>query len=170
MPPGILPPPWASVYDPGIFRSSPSRACPFRRCPPPVSLKLFPFIPPPGKAPMFSKPLYIQVRQNEFQLRDLDTARTHRKQAIPEFSHPRMLVGNFSAAQACLKTLVSETRGLTLFTPAVIHPLATLEGGLSQVEEQVFQELARGAGASRVLVWVGAPLSDAEVLAKLRGD
>ena len=75
---------------------------------------------------------------------------------------PRRLFG--------LKTLISETRGLTLFTPAVIHPLATLEGGLSQVEEQVFQELARGAGASRVLVWVGAPLSDAEVLAKLRGD
>lgn len=118
---------------------------------------------------MFSKPLYIQVRPDEFQVRDLDTARTRRKQAIPEFSHPRMLVGNFSAAQACLKSLVSEIRGLALFTPAVIHPLATLEGGLSQVEETTLRELARGAGASRVLVWVGAPLSDAEVLAKLRG-
>ncbi len=66
-------------------------------------------------------------------------------------------------------TLVAETRGLALYAPAVIHPLATLEGGLSQVEERLFQELARGAGASKVIVWVGAPLSDAEVLVKLRG-
>jgi rod shape-determining protein MreB len=51
----------------------------------------------------------------------------------------------------------------------VIHPLEKIEGGLSQVEERLFHELAVGAGASKVVVWAGAPLSDAEVAAKLQG-
>lgn len=42
------------------------------------------------------------------------------------------------------------------------------EGGLSQVEERVLHELAAGAGARKVVVWVGAELSDGEVLAKLK--
>lgn len=167
--PRVLPRPRQKEYDIGIAMAVRAVPVPFRtdqRLPPPT---FSPFVPTPAKAPMFSKPLYIQVRRNEFQVRNLTTSRTQQKQATPEFSHPRMLVGNFTAAQACLTTLIAETRGLALFTPAVIHPLATLEGGLSQVEERLFQELARGAGASKVIVWVGAPLSDAEVLVKLRG-
>ena len=41
------------------------------------------------------------------------------------------------------------------------------EGGLSQVEDRVFRELAAGAGAKEVLVWVGDELSDQAMLAKI---
>jgi len=41
------------------------------------------------------------------------------------------------------------------------------EGGLSEVEERVLRELAMCAGASKVVVWVGHELSDAEVKEKL---
>lgn len=120
---------------------------------------------------MFSKPLYVQVRENQFQVRSISDSRTLKKKADQEFSHPRLLVGNFTAAQECLKSLLSEARGsgLALSTPVVIHPLEKIEGGLSQVEERLFHELAIGAGASKVVVWVGAALSDAEALAKIKG-
>jgi len=38
-----------------------------------------------------------------------------------------------------------------------------IEGGLSEVEERALREVAMAAGASKVVVWVGHELSDAEV-------
>ena len=120
---------------------------------------------------MFTKILYVQVRENQFQIRNVDDSRSLQRIANPAFSHQRMLVGNFTAAQECLKAAVSEARGsgFALLTAVVIHPLEKIDGGLTQVEERLFHELAVGAGASKVFVWVGAPLSDAEVLSKIKG-
>lgn len=120
---------------------------------------------------MFSKLLYVQVRKNQFDVRNLANARTVRRSADPGFSHPRMLVGNFTAAQRCLKAALSEARGggLALVTRVVMHPMETVDGGLTEVEERLFQELALSAGASKVVVWVGAPLSDTEVTSKAEG-
>lgn len=82
-----------------------------------------------------------------------------------------MLVDNFTAAQKCLKAALSEARGsgFVLSTAVVIHPLEKIDGGLTQAEERLFRELAIGAGASKVIVWVGAPLSDVEVVSKIKG-
>lgn len=119
---------------------------------------------------MFAKSLYVQVREDQFQVRNVDDSRSIQRQASPGFSHQRMLVGNFSVAQECLKAALSEARGsgFALFTSVVIHPLEKIDGGLSQVEERLFRELAVGAGASKVVVWVGAPLSDAEVISRIK--
>jgi len=120
---------------------------------------------------MFSKSLYVQVRENEIRVRNIDNTRSFERKASPAFSHPRMLVGNFTAAQECLKEAISEARGsgFALATAVVIHPLERIDGGLTQVEERLFHELAVGAGASKVVVWVGALLSDGEVISKLKG-
>jgi len=121
---------------------------------------------------MFAKSLYIQIRENHFHVRNIEDSNSLQRRANPDFSHPRMLVGNFTAAQECLKKAVSEARGpgFILTTSVVIHPRERMEGGLTQIEERVFRELAIGAGASKVVVWDGAPLSDAEVIARLRGN
>ena len=39
-----------------------------------------------------------------------------------------------------------------------------IDGGLSQVEERAFIELATGAGARKVVLWIGHELSDQEVI------
>lgn len=119
---------------------------------------------------MFKRTLYVQVRENRFDIRNVDDGRSHHAVANPPFSHPRMLVGDFTAAEACLKALVRQARGsgFSLGTAIVMHPMEKLEGGLTQIESRVFRELALGAGASKVAVWVGAPLSDADVVAKLK--
>ena len=120
---------------------------------------------------MLSRPLYVQIRENQFLVRNLSDARSFQQRAASDFSHPRMLVGNFTAAQACLKPLLAKARGsgLILSTPVLMHPLEKNEGGLSQIEERLLQELAIGAGASRVVVWQGAALDDAEAIAKING-
>ena len=120
---------------------------------------------------MFTKSLYVQVRENQFQVRNVDDSRSIQMKANPGFSHQRMLVGNFTAAQECLKAALSEARGsgFSISTSVVIHPLEKIDGGLTQVEERLFHELAAGAGASKVFVWVGSPLSDAEVISKIKG-
>lgn len=95
---------------------------------------------------MFTKNFYIQIRENQIDIRNVKTAESFQEQS--EFSHPRMLIGNF--------------------TKVVVHPLDKVEGGLSQIEERVLRELAIGSGgASKVVVWTGAKLSDSEVIAKL---
>ena len=119
---------------------------------------------------MFKRSLYVQVRENRFDIRNVGDGKTFHATASPPFSHPRMLVGDFTAAQSCLKTLADQARGsgFALKTEMLIHPMEKLEGGLTQIESRVFEELAAGAGASRVVVWSGAPLGDAEVAAKLK--
>lgn len=119
---------------------------------------------------MFKRAPYVQVRENRFDIRNVGDGRAYHATASPPFSHPRMLVGDFTAAQACLKSLADQARGsgFALKTEMLIHPMEKLEGGMTQIESRVFQELALGAGASKAAVWLGAPLSDAEVVTKLK--
>lgn len=44
-----------------------------------------------------------------------------------------------------------------------------VDGGLSEVERRVFRELAFGAGARRMVLWVGDELTLEQVNAKLEG-
>jgi len=49
----------------------------------------------------------------------------------------------------------------------LIQPLEMTEGGLSEVEDRLFRELALGAGARKVVIWVGKELSVIEAQEKL---
>jgi hypothetical protein len=83
-----------------------------------------------------------------------------------------MLIGEFTAAQQALKAALKNAekdRLLRLPPQILMHPLEMIEGGLSQIEERIFLELATGAGASKAMVWLGPELSDEEVKRKLAG-
>jgi hypothetical protein len=119
---------------------------------------------------MFKRTLYVQVRENRFDIRNVGDGHSFHATASPPFSHARMLVGDFTAAQVCLTKLAAQARGtgFALKTEMLMHPMEKLEGGLTQLETRLFEELAAGAGASRVVVWVGPQLSDADVVSKLK--
>ena len=120
---------------------------------------------------MFTTALYVQVRVDRMSIRNTTKGTTAERAAQPPFSHKRSLVGDFTAAQALLKALVKEVQqGLVFNVQMVIHPIERIEGGLSQIEERVFRELGIGAGASRVAVWVGDALTDAQVAEKLKAS
>ena len=118
---------------------------------------------------MFKTTLYVQVRPDRFIVRKVGDGQTIDRMAPQPFSHPRTLLGNFTNAEFFLKTLVAEVKGRFLLKPdMLVHPLERVEGGLTQIEERAFEELARGAGASKVKVWSGAVLSDAQVVETLK--
>lgn len=88
-------------------------------------------------------------------------------EVIKPFAHPRSLVSDFTCGEILLKTVVKMARGTRPFSLApriVLHPLGSPLGGFTQIERRAFQELALGAGASDVVLWIGHELSDQEAL------
>jgi rod shape-determining protein MreB and related proteins len=97
-------------------------------------------------------------------------------QIINPFAHPRTPISDFLVADVLLRALVAELLGRTWFSRGpivVIHPIRTLEGGLTQIERRAIIELGASAGAYEVVICVGRELSDEElqsedVLARLK--
>ena len=120
---------------------------------------------------MFNTDLYVQVGVNRVVARNVSTGQNFTHTSAQPFSHPRMLVGNFTEAQATVKRAVAEAKGsgLLKLIRVLMHPTELTSGGLSQVEERVLHELALGSGASKAVVWVGTTLTDDAVSAKLNG-
>lgn len=70
------------------------------------------------------------------------------------FSSVRLLVGDFTAAENCLKNALRDMNAFSAFNlrrPRLrIHPKELVEGGLSQIEKRVLLELGKGTGARGV--------------------
>jgi rod shape-determining protein MreB and related proteins len=118
---------------------------------------------------LFTHDLYIKVSKNKFEAKNL-SANGGWQSAYPEspFTTDRLLVGSFTAAETTLSELVKKMlpKGFITKSPqVVIQPVAMIEGGLSEVEERIFKELALGSGAFKVVLHVGAELSDSEAVA-----
>ena len=90
--------------------------------------------------------------------------------AEASFSNPRMFIGNFTEAQSLIKKAVTSVKGsgLQLLLRILVHPTELVIGGLTQIEKRVLHELAHGAKAGKVFIWLGLDLSDEEVKAKLK--
>lgn len=83
------------------------------------------------------------------------------------FAHPRTLVSDFTAAEQLLKYQLLRVLKPWLWRPSpcvVMHPMGRDEGGYTQVERRAFREMVLGAGASQMFLWIGRPLTDAELL------
>jgi len=120
---------------------------------------------------MFATDIYVRIGRDLLLVKNLKSGQE--TQVVPDqpFTTARLLVGHFESADRAIKKAFAQVGGNSfLASPNVlVHPLQMVEGGLSQVEERIFHELAVGAGAKKAVVHVGAELSDAEVSAKLRG-
>lgn len=123
-------------------------------------------------ANLFSSTLYVRVRRNQFQIRSLESKADATVVAQTPFTTARLLIGQFLVAEQALKGALKQLakgRFLLASPHVVIHPMEMVDGGLSEIEERIFHEIAKGAGASKVVVWVGHELNDAEVREKLNG-
>lgn len=87
---------------------------------------------------------------------------------VKPFAHPRSLVSDFTVAEQLLKAFIQRLRPnsfLQLPPRVVMHLMGNPAGGFTQVEARAFLEMARGAGASEVVVLEGRSLTDEELLA-----
>lgn len=122
---------------------------------------------------LFTNDLYIKVGENKFEVKNIST-NGNWESIYPEspFTTNRLLVGTFSAAEPALTKLIKSVlpKGFLSKSPqVVIHPVERVEGGLSEVEERIFRELALGSGAFKVALHVGPELTDSEAV-KLIGS
>ena len=118
---------------------------------------------------MMSAAVYVRIARDRMRLRKVDSGDDIEVLPAAPFTTTRLLVGEFAVAQAALKEGIVKMYGRRWFRPApfvLMHPLEMTEGGLSEIEKRILQELAIGAGARKVDVWVGPELSDAEVKAR----
>ena len=120
----------------------------------------------------FQSNAYVRVKKNQFHVRHIESGKEATFDAQPPFTTTRLLIGEFGVADALLKRAFREMLKTKFFAPSphvLMHPLEMLEGGLSEIELRILKEVALGAGAIKAQVWVGSQLTDAEVLAKLKG-
>lgn len=115
---------------------------------------------------MSNNDVYVKVYENRFVLKKLgDSARPVTVVADETFTTTRLLVGQFAAAERALARGMKELLSNRWLSPrpvVVIHPMEKVDGGLSEIEERIFRELAAGAGARKVALWLGRELSDSE--------
>lgn len=117
---------------------------------------------------LFTNDLYIKVDRNKFEAKNLSVGGLWESSyAEKPFTTERLLVGIFTEAEPALTKLVKKVlpKGFITKSPqVVIHPVAMVDGGLSEVEERIFKELALGSGAIKVFLHVGHELSDSEAI------
>lgn len=96
-------------------------------------------------ANLFLNAMYVRVRRNQFQVRSLKSGLDAVGVAQTPFTTTRLLIGQFVVAQNTLKDAlkqVSKESLLAVSPDIVIHPLEMVEGGLSEIEERIFREVA----------------------------
>jgi len=115
-----------------------------------------------------SDTLYVQIFADRFVVTNIEAGLTRELQRDQQFASPRMLIADFTMAQHQLTQLVKSVRRGLRAPEILMHPMERIEGGVTQVEYRVFMELGVGAGASRVGVHTGAPLSGDAVRQAIR--
>lgn len=88
---------------------------------------------------------------------------------VNPFAHPRTLMADFTAGEQLLKAFLRRLQGGSVFAVSprvVLHLLGDPAGGFTQVEIRAFREMALGAGAAEVVVWLGCNLTDQALLAR----
>ena len=115
--------------------------------------------------------LYVRIRRDEFDIRNPGTDQRTITRSLNGFSSERLLIANFSEAEATfIKAVKASSASGMLASPAafiLMHPLEIISGGLSEVEDRVLRDLAARCGRS-CGIWLGAELSDEEVLQRAR--
>ena len=76
---------------------------------------------------------------------------------VNPFSHPRMFVASFELAEKLLQYGISQlhTSGFRAAPRVIVHQLEKTEGGLTDIEDRVLREIALGAWARELVMYLG---------------
>ena len=116
-------------------------------------------------------PVYIQFDERRIRVLNLKRG-TWIEVALAEdanpFNHPRLLVSDAEMAQKvlrdALKQALSKLTDRLMGPPMIVHPLRTLEGGVSPLEEKVLKDILGELGGRKVQVRTGPEPSKEELL------
>ena len=112
--------------------------------------------------------IYVQIFKSKFIIQNVDSGASAETLRNQKFASPRMIIADFTMAEHQLKEAVKNLRRGLRAPEMLIHPMELIEGGITQVEYRTFVELGLGAGASKVGVYSGAPLSPDQIKKAVR--
>lgn len=87
---------------------------------------------------------------------------------VNPFSHPRSPLSDFTVAEMLIKGFIQKLSGrsLSIIAPTMVLQLAVeLEGGITQIESRALKALGIGVGAKWCCGWIGADLTDEQLIA-----
>lgn len=111
--------------------------------------------------------LYVTINKDHITIDNFDA---NKQQVITgTFSNARLAIAHFQACEAKLKEAISQvqTKSLLQTLTLVMHQQALNDGGLCEIEERILLELGLGAGASKVFIWQGQPLTSELIAQKV---
>ncbi|MCF6457297.1 hypothetical protein [Pseudoalteromonas sp. MMG024] len=117
---------------------------------------------------MFSQQvLYVTIKKDHITIDNFSAAKQH--SISGEFSNQRLAIAHFQTCEAKLKEAISQvqTKSLLQTLTLVMHQQALNDGGLCEIEERILLELGLGAGASKVFIWQGQPLTSELITQKV---
>lgn len=121
---------------------------------------------------LFNSLLYVKIYKNKIVVKNLtDNSPTQMFAPDVAFTTTRLLIGNFAPAAECLKQAIKNSRSKSLFVvaPAILlQPMEMCEGGLCEIEDRVLRECGLGAGARKVVLWLGEELSNEKAIEKIK--
>lgn len=122
----------------------------------------------------FTDVLYVKIYKNKFVVKNLST-NLPAQMFTPDtsFTTTRLLIGTFAPAVQCLKRALSSSISNLWYKAKpslLIQPMEMHEGGLSEVEERALRECGLSAGARKVVVWIGAELSNDKAIEKINSS
>lgn len=117
--------------------------------------------------PFKKETVYIRLYVNKIELRHLDEDQNISRSCSNHFSNERLLIANVSNAIKFIKELLTEIHNERLIKSALvvlIQPMEKIEGGLSEVEKMIFNDLVEQIGGRYSFIHeTQEKLSDKEV-------
>ncbi len=114
--------------------------------------------------------IYLRIFTNKIEIRNLDKQFTITKNSFENFSNERLLVASFSILEKFIRDTLDEfyeNKNRLFKKPLIvlIQAMEKVEGGISEVERMVFNDLAEQIGGSEVYIYdTFELLNDSEVL------
>ncbi|WP_157811147.1 hypothetical protein [Cellulophaga sp. RHA19] len=102
---------------------------------------------------IFSKnKYYIRLYTNRIEIRDLVNKKSISDKSQMDFNNLRLLIADFDTAEKFISSVFKKNALSTKNSVGIIQQMEMSEGGLSQVEKRILQELFSGIGIREIYV------------------
>lgn len=88
--------------------------------------------------------VYIRLYENKVDLRYLEKDQSITRISFEKFSNDRLLIASVSTAAIFIRDILGEIQGKKMFKTSlvvILQPMEKIEGGISEVEKMIFNDL-----------------------------
>lgn len=95
---------------------------------------------------------YIKLYVNRIEIEDLVNKKSISENSQTEFNNQRLLVADFMKAETFIKNVFKNNKLTTKNSVGIIQQIEMSEGGLSDIEKRILQELFTGVGINEIYI------------------